>query len=946
MLDNNIVSNPSVIHSRPSLTSVAASEDQASYYSLSNSGSSGRSIESQAQALASRQTITRYSTPPSRYRTPAQSSTQLQLNTQQPQHAVVEDEERKTPLRGEGQRRLSAEVQPAASTTQHCGVVAGSSTAPAPQQSQLRNGGIRRKPVPSVVMEDPGSSRISPTLAQSSAAKEINRERDAPTPGVDDTPYVHFALDQLTRDEEVRGSRAYPGNVEYSTLNAEPAGAIPYVRPTTARAETGDFAEASGDIAEGRSRNWAMNALPQQQQRYEEVPQEEGDMGVAVPARSPVRPSYETYSSVGQSQVQAGMPQGQAARPQGPNLFIPVSQADSRQPPLQFVPGILRKLALGLFILALSAYTICLIIAAAWSRSNYGMGLTPYDGFADGKYFVFRYLPTLLGMGILVWLFQIVAAVYRIAPFIAMSSSNSPPSRLKGANLPLQPRSWLRPYFGHFGARMPVVGTFLLFAWLQIFTIPLLASSFNVHQDSTGTWHWIAVQGVIWVVVALYILLLIASIVLLFAVGRTTTGLKWDPRSLADMVVLLERSNALDGEGETAPQIGYFRTANRPDEVFHAYGIANKEARSYEVHEGRLQEKRYSDPDMDVEAGQPGRHSKEAFIPRDQHSEDGHSGGSPLPWFLKPFFALLWIIAAIVLLLAFLIVSYLPSTTVRNGFDPMIGAAVDVFGFSGTNFLYSFIPALLATVAFLGWYDIDLAYRRITPFESLTSTNGELAERTLLPSYTADLPILTSLSAVANGHYRMAFISTITVLSTAIPILAGGVFWAQFYIAQQRVRISADMSAYIALSVFVTIYGLSYLAIWPSSSLRRSGLPQNLDTFAGIRDCFHQSRLLDDFAFRNPSGKIDLVTRLLSYSAPARYQEEKWDAGQQQQVRAEANTSKVSLADSIRGYGRARAQAAVMPIPPLAGVSAKYHFGTILGRDGREWVGVDRVRDI
>lgn len=45
----------------------------------------------------------------------------------------------------------------------------------------------------------------------SSAAKEISREENAPTPGVDDTPYIHFALDQLTRDEEVRGSRAYPG---------------------------------------------------------------------------------------------------------------------------------------------------------------------------------------------------------------------------------------------------------------------------------------------------------------------------------------------------------------------------------------------------------------------------------------------------------------------------------------------------------------------------------------------------------------------------------------------------------------------------------------------------------------------------------------------------------------------------------------------------------------
>ncbi|PIA97102.1 hypothetical protein CB0940_05830 [Cercospora beticola] len=936
------VSNPSVIHSRPSLTSVAASED---YYSLSNSGSSGRSVESANALHASRQTITRFQTPPSRYRTPSQSQTQLAV---QPQHAPVTEEEeqhRKTPLRGEGHRRASIEEAPAApAAAAACGVVAGSSQ-PHPQ-GQLRNGGIRRKPVPSAVMEDTRStktaSRISPTLAQSSAAQAINRERDAPTPGVDDTPYIHFALDQLTRDEEVRGSRRYPGGPGIE-------GQYPYDASTAA--------------------HWPNALQPQKQHRYEEVPQEEKqdleqDIGV-LPA-----PRNSDRTSKGYSQV---------AQPQGPNLFIPVSQAESRQPPLNFIPGILRPLALSAFVLALLAYLICLIIAAAWSRANGGMGLTEYEGFADGKYFVFRYLPTILGMAILMWLFEIVKAIYRIAPFIAMASSASPPSRFAGAKLPLQPRSLLLPYFGHFGARMPTVGTFLLVAWLQSFTIPLLASSFNVHQDSSASWHWIAVQGVIWVVIALYILLLVLSIVLIYGVTRTTTSLKWDPRSLADLIVLLERSNALDGEGETVPQIGYFRTSHRPNDVFHAYGIADKPARSYEVEDGRIREKRYSEPDMDLEAGRQPRQSKEAIL-RDHHSEEDHATGSPLPWFLQPFFALLWPIVAIVLLLAFLIVSYLPSTAIDNGFDPLVPAAVDTLGFSGTNFLYSFLPALLAMIAFLGWHDIDLAYRRLTPFESLTSSTqfaaknttwtgdstGNTAERTLLTSYTADLPVLTSLSALFNGHYRMAFISAVTLLSAAIPILAGGVFWAQFYIAQQRVRISADMSAYIALSVFVTIYALAYLAIWPSSSLRHSNLPSHLDTFAGIRDCLSQSRLLDDFAFRNPVSKIDLVTRLLSSSTHRQrnnIQHQQQDSHNEKLLpprsqlyssQAEAAAgSKISLADSVRGFGRARQQAEqnrdLLPVAadaPVGGGPARYAYGRFGGRDGRECVAIDRVRRI
>lgn len=73
--------------------------------------------------------------------------------------------------------------------------------------------------MPSTVFE--GGSPVSDRsvsggtkIAESSAAKEIAREAGPPTPGVDDTPNIHFALDQITRDEETGGSRAYPPQQE------------------------------------------------------------------------------------------------------------------------------------------------------------------------------------------------------------------------------------------------------------------------------------------------------------------------------------------------------------------------------------------------------------------------------------------------------------------------------------------------------------------------------------------------------------------------------------------------------------------------------------------------------------------------------------------------------------------------------------------------------------
>ncbi|EME38784.1 hypothetical protein DOTSEDRAFT_83474 [Dothistroma septosporum NZE10] len=895
------VSNPSVIHSRPSQQSITASED---YYSLSGSNSSTHSNDLlNARGGASSHTITRYQTPPSRYRTPQQSRSDLPLQ-QHVEEAPVEEQFRKTPMRGHGERRQSQE-QAAASVEEPL----------LPAQAQLRAGGIRRKPVPSMVIEGNGSkteSRISPTGARSSVAQDMDREQNAPTPGVDDTPYVQFALDQLTRDEEVRGSRRYVGGPGIE-------GDYPYQIPAGTQMP---FQASSG--------------------RYALVAQEERDIVEQSPFDDP--PIWNSDHISGE---QAQLYPGSGVRhDRGPNVFVPVAEKDSRQPPLNFMPGILRSLQLGIYILLLVIYLILLVFAAAWSRGN--TGLWRYASLGDGRYFVFQYLPTILGMILLMWLFEIQKAVYRVAPFIAMGASRRVISRVAGAKLPLQPKGFVLPYFGHFGARQPVVGIFLLVSWLQLFSIPLLGSAFNVYQDNQGRWSWLATQAVIWVVIALYLLLLIALVALLTWLKRSSTGLKWDARSLADIAVLFERSNALDGLGEGVPQLGYFHAVHRPNEVFHTYGISDKPARSHHVVDGQIREKRFSDVESYQDGGQP-RPSKEVMLPRGEADDDttnDHHHGSALPWFLRPSLALLWPIIAIVLLVAFLVASYLPSTAVANGFDPMVPASVGGMGFSSTNFLYSFIPALLAMLCLLFWVDIDLAYRHLAPFASLTSHQtrrgdpekvanawGDVAERTILTSYSADLPVFITLGAMFNGHWRVAFTSFISLLATSLPILAGGVFWAQFYIPLQTVRISAQMPAYYAMTVFVTIYAFSYLAIFPPSSLRHATLPSDLNTFAGIRDLFHQSRLLDDVAFRNPVSKTDLVTRLLS-SSP----------GMQTLQAPAAAASKVSLADSVRGFGRARANAAPQPVHSAPYEITRYAYGRFMGRDGREYELVDRVR--
>ncbi|KAK1082470.1 hypothetical protein LTR33_003897 [Friedmanniomyces endolithicus] len=999
------VSTPSLITTQPSLKSVAASED---YYSLSNPTDSGSSTYSGDQlALArSNNTIHRYRTPPSRYRTPLQSRDYLPVGSGAAVggsaagagreelegdgvggggEAVVGGGEepafRKTPMRGRGRRR------------QHS--VGESSSTGAAGMAPVAFGGVRRKPVPSTVME--GGSVIDPSLARSSVALDLAREEETASPPVDDTPFIRFALEQLTRDEEVRGSRRYRG------LGSGFGDEYPYLVPggVSGPAATGMQEEDRAGFAPALAVPAAVAAREEglQQRQRQSLPQPWRSPEASAPMQQQWRgppepaPTRPVFDYIGQEAEQK--PFFAQPPPRNPNRvselpaepvqpyrqqrlyqqpppdldssddtpFLPV---DPLKPPLTFLPATLRPIILIPFLLLLLAFLACLLFCAIYSLLY--PGIWTYGSFGDARYFLFEYLPTLLGIILFFWTIQIEVAVYRIAPFVAMAyPSSSSRAREAGGRLPVVPAVFVLPYFGHFGAGQGVVGFFVVVAWLQLWTIPLLASSFNVYFDGapgTGRWMWIATQGAIWAVIALYLLLAVAVVMLLgwLGFGKKTTGLKWDPRSLADLIVLLERSNALDEAqvdgGEEPAMLGYWRTNTRPNEVFHTFGVAGKPARRYGVQDGRIQEKsplqmpvsRFStDPAPDLESGDhEQRHSREKMLPKptDGSEDDNRASrhGSALPWFLRPSLAALWAIIALVLLVAFLVVSYLPRTRVSAAFAPDVPAPVNTKGFSVTNFLYSFLPALLGTLCLLFWLDVEYAYRRLQSYTALANhggngEEGELAERSLLLAYPALPPGLATASALANAHWRLAFLSFISLLAAALPVLGGGVFWAQFYVPTQKTRISAHMPAYYALTVFATLYALAWLAVFPGKGMRRAcemlGGNQ-VSSFGDVVALVRRSRVLDDVAFRAPVSKTGLVTRLLGASA---------EDGAGSARNEEAGVSKVSVvADSVRGFGRARQAAGEAGLAGGMGVP-RFGLGRFVGRDGGEHFGIDRVRE-
>lgn len=600
-------------------------------------------------------------------------------------------------------------------------------------------------------------------------------------------------------------------------------------------------------------------------------------------------------------------------------VFVPV---DHHVPSLKFLPAIIRPLWLSIFLILCLLILAVLLFSGIFSATH--TGLYAYTTFGGGRYFTFQYLPTMIGMFMLLWLIQIQIAVQRMAPFIAMASMSSK-SRSQGPLMDAQPTNFLYPKFFYFKAGQPILGVCMFIFWLQIFTVPLFASLYNVYfygSPATGQWRWDTVQGIVWTLFALYLLLNLAILTLLIWLPHQRTGLKWDARSLADLIALLDRSNISPAyaQSETfghakffrarlahrSDRLGYWTTSDRPGETFYGLGEEGAATRRYSVEHGRIREKgtahdipvqeRSSFP-PDTPTTALGGHNDD-HAPVDLESGAGFERGRVryLPWYLRPSLVLLWTIAAIALYIAFLVASFV-NQAVLHGFAPLTRVAPTSAGFSATNFTYSFVPALIAQGLFLAWLSVDYAHRRLQPYVNMsassasssraqghgrgrgrgrkanrdtdTTTNdmatptGAPATRSLLLDYPSLLPLNITLQALSNRDLKVAWFSLLSLLAATLPILAGGCFWAQFYTAEQQVRVAVQPAGYYALCVFLALWVFSLPLVLVG--LRKRRLPHSCTTIAEQVSWLYASDLLGGKSYRGPVGsKTELSTRLMS----------------------------------------------------------------------------------
>jgi hypothetical protein len=674
------------------------------------------------------------------------------------------------------------------------------------------------------------------------------------TPGVDDGPYIRYAIAALTGDQT--------GDDRTAGFRSETA------TPAT------DFSPPR--IARGDETMLRGPALPQaaylddRETGYRnDYPEPVGDLEHTIPFLQQQQPLVPPQAPPAPTNSAMNFAHADS------DHWVPVA-SDMREqmdpngrtyPPLTYKPRILRPFSM-IILMSLSLLMVAGLAASA-VYSDRNSGLTPFSGSVYGyQWFVFRLLPAIMAAIVLLYAQNVVTASLRVLPFEAMASED-PRKRYLALFQKQYSTSFLVPRFqGPWQFKVFSVAT-----TTTCFTIPLASGAFTcTYLD--GVWSWAAVQGIVWALVVLYSFLSIASAILMVFWFRRWTGLMWDIRSIGDLIPLLSRSNGMGSyEGLDAQRgsqvfkaqlrdrwfdrLGYWRTKDmQTGSIWYTIGSSSPHSIKDPQAVFEIMGKRAnSDASLD---------SREFITPGNVNEVRYRY----LPWCLRDGAVAAWVATAGVLLLALLVVSFLPNTRLEKGWLPLLSARPDGAAFSPANFLYSFLPSLIGTILFLLLQSLDVSLRVLQPWAELSKLNGSTARKSILADYTACLPFQCTLRAIRNSHWRVAVTSFMSVLFMLIPILGGGLFMA-LTDSDGRVRMFPNMPVFGVLLALLFCYVGTLAMLLPRRN--QFMLPHPVSCLADVISFCAAEDLLRDSAFRAVMSRQDLEDRLgASNSADSR----------------------------------------------------------------------------
>ncbi|KAI3327242.1 hypothetical protein HD806DRAFT_520156 [Xylariaceae sp. AK1471] len=697
-------------------------------------------------------------------------------------------------------------------------------------------------------------------LVQRDFKDELTRAAGAVTPGISDVPYIRYALDALTqRLEHFRGaSGTTPSDSDEGHLSRHqiiPQFSVNVSQPPPVRQSQVAVHVDEEPVADDWQVPRSTVGIPTVEQRGQF--EERGD-----PNMHHLNQIVAEFNRA-RDMVENGIPVSETNHSPPRTVDVWRAQPDTftgydleavghknlkhPPPPLTHKPWILRTPSL-LLLAALCILTItALIFSAVYSIGR--NGFTTYDGaIYGGQYFLFRVLPQLVGAVLLIYAQCVIAAVFRVFPFSAMASDDRR-ERRNAVFLPLYPKSFLWPQlFGPWNIWVPT-----LVVWFMNFTIPLLSSLYTVVLVD-GVWTWSAVQGVAWALVAVYVSMLLSTVVLFVYWRNRRTGMieTWDVKSIADIIFLVSQSNSLpqyrgletiasrkkmrkvlDG---TAERLGYWTTPEVPENyIFWGFGVPTTaediETEKWDKRNWAAQRNESSPVTLsDVED------QKEPWAVRSRY----------LPWCFRDSQIIFFVVAGTILLTALIVVSFVHSTDLRNGFLPGLSAGPLAGAFSPADFLYSFLPSLIGLVLFLGFQSLDLTLRILAPWGELAREEGSRAETSLLLDYAACLPWQSTFKAVKHRHWRVAFVTFLSPLFVLIPVLGGGLFMA-LTPRSGSVRMYPNIPIFALILTLLFLYLAALISLVPNRKQFR--LPHAVTCLAEIMSFCCNEQLRTDEAF-------------------------------------------------------------------------------------------------
>ncbi|KAH7342525.1 hypothetical protein BKA65DRAFT_537778 [Rhexocercosporidium sp. MPI-PUGE-AT-0058] len=479
-------------------------------------------------------------------------------------------------------------------------------------------------------------------------------------------------------------------------------------------------------------------------------------------------------------------------------------------PPLDFKPFMLRRwflcasLGFNLLILGLM---ITLLFKPKFKVLN------------QWGYFFIQIFPAVVGTITASFLRGITVTLSRITPFILCAS---PSGATAGKTI-------LREYFPDpsMTDAFQTKSFILSFAWILFiigsFILGFKASLLNTdladgyREAIVATW-------------ALYPLICIYTFVALFMVAvivkmelASSTGLRWDPVSLADHLVLFRHSNFLrffegtdmatrDSMHEILKglplRLGYWiRTDGDASTSWHGFGLLES---GIDQLEHRIQSER---------VWKLSHKSAENLLYRSTYSN------------MKRVSMYIWTTIAFILCGLF-ITGLL--TNMVDGYDIPFSA-------NWAAFLFQFVLTFVVSQFTWFWEDLDLFTRSTQPF--LHNDIPQPAAENLLLDYNCALPYIVTYTALTNRHWKVARISALAPLQRLLPILVGGSISVV-----DNGNYTCKCSASLPLFIVIIIWLFTYIILIPYEILEAGNkrhLPRNYCSIADIVSWTYANKLLN-----------------------------------------------------------------------------------------------------